>query len=42
MFEGTDACRAPGLDRDDAPHDPHDVARGTCIDVDAPRRCNTA
>jgi alpha-methylacyl-CoA racemase len=30
-FEGTDACVSPVLDLDEAPHHPHNVARGTFV-----------
>jgi alpha-methylacyl-CoA racemase len=33
ILEGTDACFAPVLDWDEAPLHPHNVARGTYIDV---------
>lgn len=34
VFEGTDACVAPVLGLTEAPHHPHNVARGTFIEVD--------
>jgi len=34
LLEGTDACFAPVLDMDEAPHHPHNVARKTFVDVD--------
>jgi alpha-methylacyl-CoA racemase len=34
ILEGTDACFAPVLDWDEAPLHPHNVARGTYVDVD--------
>jgi len=33
VFEGTDACVAPVLGLTEAPHHPHNVARGTFIEV---------
>ena len=33
IFEGTDACVAPVLDMDEAPHHPHNLSRGTFIDL---------
>lgn len=33
ILEGTDACFAPVLDLDEAPRHPHNVARGTFIEV---------
>ena len=33
LFEGTDACVAPVLDMDEAPAHPHNLSRGTFIDV---------
>jgi alpha-methylacyl-CoA racemase len=49
ILEGTDACFAPVLDWDEAPLHPHNVARGTYIDVEgitqpapAPRFSRTA
>lgn len=33
-LEGTDACFAPVLDLDEAPHHPHNRARGVFVDVD--------
>ncbi len=33
-FEGTDACVAPVLSPDEAPTHPHNVARGTFVEVD--------
>ena len=33
LLEGSDACFAPVLDWDEAPTHPHNVARGTFIDV---------
>lgn len=49
LFEGTDACVAPVLDMDEAPAHPHNVARGTFIELDgvvqpapAPRFSRTA
>lgn len=32
LFEGTDACVAPVLDLDEAPHHAHNVARGTFVE----------
>ena len=34
LLEGTDACFAPVLDLSEAPHHPHNVARGTFLDID--------
>jgi alpha-methylacyl-CoA racemase len=34
LLEGTDACFAPVLTMAEAPHHPHNLARGTFIDVD--------
>ena len=34
LLEGTDACVAPVLDLDEAPKHPHNVARGTFVEVD--------
>ncbi|KQT09719.1 CaiB/BaiF CoA transferase family protein [Ramlibacter sp. Leaf400] len=34
LLEGSDACFAPVLDWDEAPHHPHNRARGTFIEVD--------
>jgi alpha-methylacyl-CoA racemase len=34
LLEGTDACFAPVLDWDEAPAHPHNVARGTFVDVE--------
>jgi alpha-methylacyl-CoA racemase len=34
LLEGTDACFAPVLDMDEAPHHPHNAARRTFVDVD--------
>ena len=34
LLEGTDACFAPVLTMAEAPHHPHNVARGTFVDVD--------
>jgi len=34
LLEGTDACFAPVLDLDEAPKHPHNVARGTFVEVD--------
>ncbi len=34
LLEGTDACFAPVLDWDEAPHHPHNAARGTFTTVD--------
>ncbi|SOE97233.1 alpha-methylacyl-CoA racemase [Burkholderia sp. D7] len=34
LLEGTDACFAPVLDLDEAPRHPHNVARGTFVEVD--------
>ncbi|MEJ8858282.1 CaiB/BaiF CoA-transferase family protein [Variovorax robiniae] len=49
LLEGTDACFAPVLDWDEAPAHPHNVARGTFVNVDgvvqpapAPRFSRTA
>lgn len=33
ILEGTDACFAPVLDWDEAPHHPHNAARGTYVEV---------
>ena len=33
LMEGSDACVAPVLDMDEAPHHPHNVSRGTFIEV---------
>jgi alpha-methylacyl-CoA racemase len=34
LLEGADACFAPVLDMDEAPHHPHNAARKTFVDVD--------
>ncbi len=34
LLEGTDACFAPVLTMAEAPHHPHNVARGTFVDID--------
>ena len=34
LLEGTDVCFAPVLDMDEAPLHPHNLARGTFIDID--------
>lgn len=34
LLEGTDACVAPVLDWDEAPQHPHNVARGTFVNID--------
>ncbi len=34
LMEGTDVCFAPVLDMAEAPHHPHNVARGTFVEVD--------
>jgi alpha-methylacyl-CoA racemase len=34
LFEGTDACFAPVLDLDEAPLHPHNMARGSYVEVD--------
>lgn len=34
VLEGSDACFAPVLDWDEAPHHPHNLARGTFVSVD--------
>jgi len=34
LLEGSDACFAPVLDWDEAPAHPHNVARGTFVEVD--------
>ncbi|UOD31285.1 CoA transferase [Massilia violaceinigra] len=34
LLEGSDACFAPVLDLDEAPHHPHNAARATFVDVD--------
>jgi len=34
LLEGTDACFAPVLDMEEAPHHPHNVARGSFVEVD--------
>jgi len=34
LLEGTDACFAPVLTMEEAPHHPHNIARGTFIEVD--------
>ena len=34
LLEGSDACVAPVLDMDEAPRHPHNVARGTFIEID--------
>jgi alpha-methylacyl-CoA racemase len=34
LFDGSDACVAPVLDWDEAPRHPHNVARGTFVEVD--------
>jgi alpha-methylacyl-CoA racemase len=34
LFVGSDACVAPVLSLDEAPHDPHNTARGTFVEVD--------
>lgn len=38
LLEGTDACFAPVLDWDEAPDHPHNVARGTFIEIDGVRQ----
>jgi alpha-methylacyl-CoA racemase len=49
LFDGTDACVAPVLSLDEAPRHPHNVSRGTFVEVDgvvqpapAPRFSRTA
>lgn len=49
LLEGTDACFAPVLDWQDAPRHPHNLARGTFVEIDgvvqpapAPRFSRTA
>ena len=37
-LEGTDACFAPVLDWDEAPEHPHNVARGTFVELDGVRQ----
>jgi alpha-methylacyl-CoA racemase len=34
LLEGTDACFAPVLSMEEAPHHPHNVARGSFVEVD--------
>jgi alpha-methylacyl-CoA racemase len=34
LLEGTDACFAPVLTTDEAPHHPHNAARGTYVEID--------
>jgi alpha-methylacyl-CoA racemase len=34
LLEGTDACFAPVLTTDEAPHHPHNKARGTYVEID--------
>jgi alpha-methylacyl-CoA racemase len=34
LLEGTDACFAPVLTMEEAPHHPHNIARGSFVDVD--------
>jgi len=34
LFEGSDACFAPVLTMEEAPHHPHNVARGTFVEID--------
>jgi alpha-methylacyl-CoA racemase len=34
ILEGTDACFAPVLTTDEAPHHPHNAARGTYVEID--------
>jgi alpha-methylacyl-CoA racemase len=34
LLEGTDACFAPVLTMDEAPHHPHNIARGSFVEVD--------
>ena len=34
LMEGTDVCFAPVLDLDEAPRHPHNVARGTFVEID--------
>jgi alpha-methylacyl-CoA racemase len=34
LFEGTDACFAPVLTTDEAPHHPHNKMRGTYVEID--------
>ena len=34
LLEGTDACFAPVLTMEEAPHHPHNVARGTFVELD--------
>ncbi len=34
LLEGTDACFAPVLDMEEAPHHPHNAARGTFVEID--------
>ena len=34
LLEGTDACFAPVLNMEEAPHHPHNVARGTFVEVE--------
>ena len=34
VFRGRDACVAPVLSMREAPHDPHNIERGTFVDVD--------
>jgi alpha-methylacyl-CoA racemase len=34
VLEGTDACFAPVLTMDEAPHHPHNIARGSFVEVD--------
>jgi alpha-methylacyl-CoA racemase len=34
LLEGSDACFAPVLTMEEAPHHPHNIARGTFVEVD--------
>jgi len=34
LLEGSDACYAPVLSMEEAPHHPHNLARGTFVDID--------
>jgi alpha-methylacyl-CoA racemase len=38
VFEGSDACFAPVLKMSEAPEHPHNVARGTFVDVNGARQ----
>jgi alpha-methylacyl-CoA racemase len=42
LLEGSDACFAPVLTMDEAPHHPHSVARGTFVEIDGVVQPNAA